>query len=879
MPNPHLASLEDAMAHPMWETQVELERGMLRAGADRFRDRVVEAKSRGQMTRLDPVRGLLNDWLPTVAEGLHEWVKTMSRIKRGPVPLALPLLRDLDPYVATMIGLRTILDGITLERNSVTALSVTIGRIVEHEQQVRLWEKANPEVFHAVQNRLERSAATSHHRSVVNIFEFNRLLAEGKLPGAGWTPWTEEQMFRVGVEIINAIVRTTRWFELREDPSFVPRKGVKKGPKLVLVPKGDLVSWLAGQLEHAEIMSPVYKPTVIPPKRWEGSRGGGYWTGQVRAPRLVRFRSNQVEQRDRAADEYDALDMPEMYDAIHFLQEVPWRVNQRVFAVMEQVAARNLELGGVPDLSQDGKPLPERLPGMPEAGDREGTRLWAEMEENKEAFKQWKRRANAVYRANLKLFSRQRSFTATLGVAKQYGEYDRFYFPHMLDFRGRMYAIPVGLNPQGDDVARGLPAFADGRTITEDNGGGAWLAIHLASTWGNDKISFDERVDWVEANREMWLDIAEDPLGNDMWARADKPWQALAAVFDWVEFITTGYGYLSHTPVAVDGTCNGIQHLSAMTRDEEAGAYVNLTPGEKPRDIYKFVARHLQDKVVRIAAAGGYQAELADYWLAITGGDFPRSLTKRQVMVLPYGGSKDSFFEYTRAWLDEHDPMPEGSDWELRSKRLAFLVGHMWDTVKEHVKGAMEIMEWLQKCAKVAAIGNQPVFWQVVTGFVVRHFYGQQLEKIVTVKLDGQRSTLLLKTTSKDLDVKSQLRGIPPNFVHSQDAAALVLSVNKAAAAGLVGFTSVHDAYGTHAADMEQLSVFLREAFVEVHNANPLGMFRAACQSVIVAVLMTGRPDLDPLEAAEIADEKLPPMPPLGTLDLDLVLSSPYFFA
>lgn len=836
---------------------------MLREGADRVRDRVVQAKERGQMTRLEPVRGLLEDWLPGVAEGIKEWCRVMDR-SRGPKPLALPYIQECDPYVAALIALRAILDSLTMERSAITGLAMEIGRTVEHEQQVRKWEQEEPELFYSVQQHLDRTKATHHHRTRVNINRFNALMAEGKF-GFGWEAWTQEVQFRVGVALIDTIIRVTQWFELVPDPHHIWKKGSKHGPKLVLVAKPGLVDWLGKQIDKLEVTSPAYKPTVIPPKRWEGTRNGGYWTPYVKTPRLIRFKANQEDQRDRAADEYEALDMPKVYDAIHYLQEVPWRVNKKVLAVVEEAWAKDMGIAKLPLLSE--VPLPIRLPVC---------------DTDPEEEKKWKRAAAQVYGKNAKRMSHVRATSRTVRIAKEYAQYNHFYFPHMMDFRGRMYPIPVGLQPQGDDIARGLLEFAEGRPVTDENGGAGWIAVQLASMWGNDKWSYDDRIAWVEDNEELWRRIAVDPLGNLEWAAStvDKPWAALAAIFDWVAYLDAGEGYVSHLPVHVDGTCNGIQHLSAMTRDEVAGEYVNLVPGDKPRDIYKFVASKLQHTVERIAEAGGEQGRYAAYWLGLCAWDFPRSLTKRQVMVLPYGGTKDSFFTYTRKWLDEHNPLPPEApqeDREFRTKCLSFLVLHMWDTVNEVVSGGMIVMKWLQETAKHAATANQPIFWITPSGFVVRHFYGLQKAREVNVKLDGRVVHLVRNEPTKDLDVKAQLLGIAPNFVHSLDASALVLSLLYAQEGGLAGFTSVHDAYGTHAADMWSLFRYLRQAFVDIHSTDVLRAFQQACQSVMVAVLVTN--GMSVLDATAQAEEKFRDLPRTGTLDLRSILNSDYFFA
>ena len=67
---------------------------------------------------------------------------------------------------------------------------------------------------------------------------------------------------------------------------------------------------------------------------------------------------------------------------------------------------------------------------------------------------------------------------------------------YQLDFRGRIYAVPNYLNPQGPDFAKGLLTFAEGKPIDEN--GACYLAIHGANCFGYDKVGLQDRIDWVQ---------------------------------------------------------------------------------------------------------------------------------------------------------------------------------------------------------------------------------------------------------------------------------------------------------------------------------------------------------------------------------------------
>lgn len=180
-----------------------------------------------------------------------------------------------------------------------------------------------------------------------------------------------------------------------------------------------------------------------------------------------------------------------------------------------------------------------------------------------------------------------------------------FYFPHNLDFRGRSYPIPPHLNQMGSDLCRGLLVFAEAKPLGE--GGLRWLKIHLANLYGNDKITHDERLAFIDAHLDEVLASAADPLGSGTWWQgADSPWQALGVcqvlsiffsctcmekfiLFSKAirEAISSGNpaAYKCSLPVHQDGSCNGLQHYAALGGDVRGAEQVNLLPRATPQDV------------------------------------------------------------------------------------------------------------------------------------------------------------------------------------------------------------------------------------------------------------------------------------------------------
>ena len=113
---------------------------------------------------------------------------------------------------------------------------------------------------------------------------------------------------------------------------------------------------------------------------------------------------------------------------------------------------------------------------------------------------------------------------------------------------------------------------------------------------------------------------------------------------EWAGYAEHGDEFVSRITVAMDGSCSGIQHFSAMLRDEKGGAAVNLVPQELPADVYRAVAEKVieqanwqaengeEDSIKHNADGVAYLNEgsktIAQQWLKF---GITRKVTKRSV--------------------------------------------------------------------------------------------------------------------------------------------------------------------------------------------------------------------------------------------------------
>lgn len=890
--------------HPQWSEQIELEMEMTQRGADKFRTRVADAKDPGmkrgrsgqqspEMTRLRAYHHKLEEMVPDVEKHLKAWLFKCKK-KPGAVPLAFPYLREMDPAVCAFIAVRTIMDSAGVAKTGLLGVARQIGLEVEYEARMASWLKEAPDLFYSIKDDLKKQKATSKHVRRVNINRFNTLMRDK----VDWQDWPADIRRQVGLRLIDVVVVATRAFEIVPDPAhgsgdddrIARRRPKYLNPQYIVAPSSELLDSLISSIDHDEVRCPVHLPTLMPPKRWEGTRNGGYYSPLLHKPTLIRFHADSEEVRGKALQEYDALEMPRVYSALNYVQEVPWRVNRRILKVAMEIWDRDLGIAGI--TKQEKTPLPPKPVGMDRPDLKGQDRKLAEREfatDNPNIVKDWKRQAAGVYGENARRVSKAQAVRTTIEIAEKFVSKE-FYFPHMLDFRGRMYPIPVYLQPQGNDLSRGLLTFAKGQEVGEE--GGEWLAIHLANNFKCDKMSYHGRIQWVKDNEDVWRAIAADPLRCRMWITEtdDKHhWQGLAAVFEWVRYLDEGPTMVSSLPIHVDGTCNGIQHLSAMMRDEVGGASVNLYPSDGPRDIYQEVADKLQERLESIRKAGGRMGEYAGLWLDTFERKVGRDFTKSPVMVTPYGGTRDSYYGSVLKWLTKKAPKTsplvrmmsnEETRKEVTATLVPWIVKHLEDAVKAIVVKGRECMKWLKDVAAVVAETHQPLVWRTPSGFHVRHFYGKLKQRNVVTTVDGKRINLVNRNRTAELARDEQLRGISPNFVHSMDASANMETIISMALDNTQPpITTIHDAYGTVAGAMWKLFAAVRGAFVKVHVNDVLNDYRNACVNMLRDHLLATREGLDWRQAMEKADDMIAQVPKRGSLDIAAVMHSDYFFA
>lgn len=599
-------------------------------------------------------------------------------------------------------------------------------------------------------------------------------------------------------------------------------------------------------------------PMIIPPKPWTTLESGGYY-GDL-APFAKFLRLSAIENTGYFYNHYikrlKAMNISGPMDAVNAIQATPWHIDTKVLAVVKQL----IKMGG----DRAGLPRLEPFKGLPRLHNP-----------TPEELEKWKKKARAMYEKEARRMGRCIRMLATVKTAEHFASYERIYFPHNADFRGRIYPVP-SFSPQGDDLNKGLLQFSDVPPLKHESDE-RWFLIAGAEFAGVDKVSFDDEIKWVEDNHENILETAKDPIGMlDWWGNLDGPFEFLQWCFEYARLRTykethnnSCIGFITGVPVAFDGTCSGLQHFSAILRDPIGAEAVNLKPSDKPQDIYGRVAVLVKAVCEEDAVNGSGDTwdekkqatkygtkTMAQWWLAF---GINRKVTKRCVMTLAYGSKQFGF--RNQILSDVIKPHQDEGIWtkENGNQAAGYMAKLIWNAVGKVVVKAVEGMKWLQAVAKMVCKNEQVVTWTTPMGLLVQQTYMSYKVDTIMIRYSKTRKRVYMPKATGEINKVKQANAVAPNFIHSMDASHLQMTVCEAKRTGINHFAMIHDSYGTTVANAEQLFHTVRECFVKMYTENDV---------------LKNFAD----EMRLLTNEELPPLPEKGDFDVHEVLNSLYAF-
>ena len=757
-------------------------------------------------------------------------------------------------------------------------IAVAIGTAIKKEADIEKfyqYEESKGADMKWLKSSMDKAIEQRARSSYKVAYAVNRMHKEGYTG----LSWSTQDMNVLGAKIIEMLIAGSDFYTL------VDRQIDTKTIKCLEVGEWFARAW---QKQEAKLISNAVKhlPTIIPPRHWSSPYDGGYYGASCLQTQLIRLNVlGGTEAVKTYTSKLAMVDLGNIYAALNAMQDTPFKINKDILHTLKEIYASGGVLGGVPRT----EPF-EKLPRLPE-------------DATKEQIKEHKKKAVGIYKQEEARKSKALRCLVAIKTAERFAEYDSIYFPWNVDYRGRCYPIPTALSPQGDDIQKSLLLFAKGTPLASDEDT-KWLKIHGANLSGNDKISFKERIAWVEAHETDIVNSAKDPLGYRWWyevSKGDYPMEFLAFCFEYRKLLTyiekygNAKGFVSNLPLAFDGTCSGLQHFSALLRDEVGGQAVNLIPSDTVQDIYSIVANKVNKLLIKDALEGTEDSfktnkdgefmldkegkpqvkygdkTLAQNWVNFNRIKFgqdgiTRKVCKRSVMTLAYGSKQYGFKENLLAdiihpYVLDH---PEDNPFLSPNQAAIYMAKLIWDSVKTTVIKAVEGMEWLQKVADLICHDNHVVTWNTPNGFPVQQNYMKMKQETIQLRFNKARVRFYNQRETDDVDNRAQRNGIAPNFIHSMDACHLQRVVNAMKQLGDDNFMMIHDSFGTDCAHAGLLYKVIRQEFVNLYkDQNHLANFLESVKYLI-------------------GDDKLskvPEIPAFGNLDLDLVKQSDFCFA
>lgn len=769
------------------EEQVQLERDQIAQGLKRLRDNTqqLEEKSYASAT----VYGIssIDALLPIVVERIE--ATTHDRLKRG-TGYQFQLIKDyvsqLEPLASAAISCKLTFDKVFSHKegsNNLTNVCDSIGHAVEDECQMRHYESSAPGLLNVLkENYWHRSIGTQQKVVVIQTL-MNRYNVDK------WSAWGRANRVKLGAWLLDCIMETSGWF-------YKDTRQEGKRKVNYIMPTPEFMAIKDKVMKDSELFAPLSWPMLIEPNDWTNERAGGYLLNEV-------MRGNPMVRRGQSPCIQGEIPVA----FLNKIQKVGYKLNSFTVNVAETLQDRGISVGKfIPIVEMT-------LPSKP-----------VDIAENKEARKSYRRAAAEVCNINAQAFRRSCRTRMTMEAVSRFKN-KTFYLPWSFDYRGRAYPIPAFLTPQDTDFGKACIRFSNESVVTPE--AEEWLSFQVATTYGLDKATMSERLEWTDNNVGLITKIALDPLDNlPEWEAAEEPFQFLAACDEYYNCVISQTRKTTGLPVATDATCSGLQILALLAKDKRTAQLVNVLPAERPQDAYKVVA----DVAKRNCPA--HIQKVMD-----------RKTVKRTVMTVPYNAKPYSNRTYIRDALSEIGV-------EIDKDDLTITVKAVRDAMHKVVPGPMSVMKWIEdEVSKAISRGLIELDWVTPSGFIVNQKLMKKEVKTMQLQLLGLCKISVATEDSDEVDRARHKAATAPNLIHSLDASLLHLSATR--------FDNpialIHDSVLCRATDMSILSSLVRETYMNLAKQDYLTNF-----------------------AQQIGAESEPPI--IGDLEPESVIESTYFF-
>ena len=313
-----------------------------------------------------------------------------------------------------------------------------------------------------------------------------------------------------------------------------------------------------------------------------------------------------------------------------------------------------------------------------------------------------------------------------------------------------------------------------------------YLQIDIANCYGLDKKSYQERIDYVANN-------SNDKLVEE-GINAESPYEYRNAV---EQLFAHQNGYPVEHITYLDCTNQALQLYAVLTSCKDTAYLCNISSGDELTDAY---------------------AVLANAMNKLTGLDiFDRNNCKKALMTTLYG-KMDGESEITKYFLENgiqyQDKMTNTEMVEYFQKAMR--------AIAPHAMRAMDVLQSIN-CADV-----DTYYWTMPDGFKVKYDVKSKEKFEIACKTKSGVSFNFEKVV-KIYKGSKYNRGMSPNVIHSVDgyvAREMIRRMTQPCAKFNRNYpafiTSIHDAFGTHPNNAEEMTYHYTNIMCELNESNLL---------------------------------------------------------
>ena len=733
------------------DEQINHERDAIAQGLKRLKENTKNLESKEYASASIYGITTIDALLPLVVNRIKE---TNDRIHRGCVGVSFKeikqYLSDIEPLAAAAITCKITIDkvfSIKEGSNQLTRIAEAIGKGVENECQMRHYERHAPGLLETLKKNYWHKSIGTDQKVVVIQTLMNRYEVQK------WNTWGAGNRVKLGAWLLDCLMCASKWFEIEM---------VQLGRKRMnyVVPTPEFESIKDEVMYNAELFSPLAWPMLIEPNDWTPEKPGGYLLNEI-------MRGHDMVRRSESS----CIQGEKPFEFLNKIQKVAYTLNPFVVEVAEILQRKGRSVGKFqPICNHDLPPKPY------------------DIAENAEARKAYRRLTAEVLNRQAQEFKKSCRTRMTMETVERFKNKERWFLPWSYDYRGRIYPIPAFLTPQDTDFGKSLIRFADESFMDEE--AERWLRFQVATTYGLDKETLEERLSWTYRSEHEIELIATDPIGNlPLWEGAEEPWQFLASCEEFYSCVIKRDRISTGLPIAIDATCSGLQILAGLAKDKSTAELVNVLPSDKPQDAYKVIAETSKPNI---------PLKLRPDW--------DRKCTKRTVMTIPYNAKPFSNRSYIREALKD-------KELEVEKEELTQTVNAVRDAMNVIVPGPMRVMKWIEsEVSNAIKRGATELRWVTPSGFVVsQRIFKKEFERI-TLQVLGQCNMKVGTGDSAEVDKARHKAATAPNLIHSLDASLLCLSA--------LDFNHpialIHDSVLCRATDMSELSRIVREKYMHL---------------------------------------------------------------